>query len=76
MALSGAGDLWKFLRWLPGHLKVSWLEETAPVGTSLFEVQELAESDVPRSVRADGLVCCCRVFLLPAQLLKAGSTER
>ena len=47
MALSGAGDLWKFLRWLPGHLKVSWLEETAPVGTSLIEVLELAESVVP-----------------------------
>ena len=50
MALSGAGDLWKFLRCLPGHLKVSWLEETAPLRTSLFEVLELAESVVPGSV--------------------------
>ena len=49
MTLAGAGDLWKFLRWLPGHLKVSWLEEKAPVGTSLFEVLELAESVVPGS---------------------------
>ena len=49
MTLSGADDFWKFSRWLPGHLKVSWLEETAPLRTSLFEVLELAESNVPGS---------------------------